>query len=124
MRLEREHDALAREGAARGLERRRHLRRVVAVVVDKREPAIDLSVVLKSAPDAVELLQRLLDGFIPDWKLGAHRDRGKRVQHVMLSRKVEHNVEDFAPWRRARNFMRPPSCAIASARTDASSLVP
>ena len=39
MRLEREHDAPAGEGAARGGERRRHLDRVVAVVVDQREAA-------------------------------------------------------------------------------------
>ena len=63
VRLEGEHDAPAREGAARGGERRRHLDRVVAVVVDQREAAAavarrQLAVALEAAADAVELGQR------------------------------------------------------------------
>ena len=63
VRLEREHEAPAREGAARGRERRRHLDRVMAVVVDQREAAAAvagrlLAVALEAAADAVELGQR------------------------------------------------------------------
>ena len=62
MRLEGEHEAAAREGAARRGERRRHLDRVVAVVVDQREAAAAvrsgmLAVALEAAADAVELGQ-------------------------------------------------------------------
>ena len=63
VRLERQHQAPAREGAARGGERRRHLDRVVAVVVDQREAAAAvpragmLAVALEAPADAVELGQ-------------------------------------------------------------------
>ena len=62
VRLEGQHQAPAREGAARRRERRRHLDRVVAVVVDQREAAAAVlrrmvAVALEAPADAVELGQ-------------------------------------------------------------------
>ena len=65
VRLEGEHQAPAGKGAARRRERRRHLGRVVAVVVDQREGAAarerDVAVALEAPADAAELRQRLDD---------------------------------------------------------------
>src|SRR5687768_16213575 len=58
MRLEREHDAPPRKSAARGFQRRRHLRGVMAVIVDQEElPAIaehNLAVLLEAATHTAE----------------------------------------------------------------------
>ncbi len=82
--------------AARGFERGFHLRRVVAVVVDQREfptGRFHLAVVLETPTDAVELLQRLQDRRVLDADLGADRDRGQRVEHVVAPGQIQHYVE-------------------------------
>ena len=98
MRLEGEHEAPAREGAARGRERRRHLDRVVAVVVDQREAAGAvragmLAVALEAAADAVELGQALDHRRVGQLELGGDGDRRQRVQHVVHAGQVQRDRE-------------------------------
>ena len=93
MRLEREHEPPAGKAAAHGRDRRRHLGRVVAVVVDQRAGAAafrgEVAVALEAAADAVELGERLRDGGRGHARLAADRDRGERVLHVVQAGQVE-----------------------------------
>ena len=91
MRLEREHEPAPGKAAAHGRDRRRHLGRVMAVVVDQRVGAAafhgNLAVALEAAAHAAELGERLGDGGIADASLAADRDRGERVLHVVHARR-------------------------------------
>ena len=106
MRLEREHEPAAGKAAARGGDRRRHLDRVVAVVVDQRERAAvrqrDVAVALEAAADAVELRERLRDRRVGDADLAADRDRRERVVHVVHARQVELDRQVGRPAPNAR----------------------
>ncbi len=134
VRLEGEHQAAARKGDARRLQRRRHLRRVMAVVVDQREAArtpfarrhLHVAVVLEAPADAAEFRERALDRVAGNLQFGGDRDRGERVQHVVPPGQIERRCRAAAARRSGaarttRNRLCGPSCRsvariIASSR--------
>ena len=94
MRLEREHEAAPGKASARSGDRRRHLDRVMAVVVDQRVTAaavdVDFAVALEAAIDAREIRRaRLRDRRVADADLAADGDRGERVLHVVHAGQIE-----------------------------------
>ena len=99
MRLERDHDAAAGIGGARRGQRRLHLDRMVAVVVDQREAAAvprrhrDLAVALEPPADAAELGERRDDRLVGRAEFAADGDRGERVAHVVLADQVQLDIE-------------------------------
>ncbi len=113
VRLEREHQPPAGKARARRRDRRRHLDRVVAVVVDQRErPAAferDVRMALEAAGDAAELGERPRDRRVGHAGLAADRDRGQRVLHVVDAGEVELDGEILGarrPWRRSASGRR------------------
>ena len=97
VRLECQHQAPLREGAARGGDGGRHFHRVVAVIVDQGETAAvrqrNLAVALEAPSDALELGQRLDDGRIGRAHFAGDGNRRQRVQHVVHARQVERDLE-------------------------------
>ena len=87
MRLEREHQPAAGKARAHRGQRRGHLDRMVAVVVDQRVRAAavepHVAVALEAAADAVEVGERRGDRRVADADFAADRDRGQRVAHVV-----------------------------------------
>ena len=86
------------EGAACGRNRRRHLHRVMTIVVDQGEAAglvaveieqVHLAIALEATPDTAKIGQRLDDRGIGHLHLGRHCNRGERVEHVVHARQVE-----------------------------------
>ena len=70
---------------------------MMAIVVDQGDAATvlerDLAVALEAPADALEVRQRLDDGFVGHAHLVSHRDRRQGVQHVVHAGQVEHDVE-------------------------------
>ncbi len=92
MRLHhRDHLALGR--LAGGLEHRRDLDRVVAVVVDHRD-AVPLAGLGEAPLDAAETGERLADQIVGNAELARHRDRGGRVQRVVSPRHRQREPRD------------------------------
>src|SRR6185369_3394227 len=69
---------------ASGRERCANFRRMVAVIVDDTN-AVGFATKLKSAIDSAELLERSADLISRNIQPGRDRDRGSRIQHVVLA---------------------------------------
>ena len=130
VRLEHQHDAPIGPALARGLERRRDLGRVMAVVVDQRRcgraPVSSSPSHLQPPVDALELRERALDRLVADLELGRDRDRGERVQHVVPARQVQRDRQRLArrPGGSRRSCDRAPRRSTLTARTSASAPKP
>ena len=86
VRLEREHDAPAGVALAHRLQRRAHLGRVMAVVIDDADPperGHDVADVLQAPVDALEGGERAHDRRVLDAELARHRDGGEGIAHVV-----------------------------------------
>ena len=100
MRLERQDHAAPRKTFACRCQRRRHLDRMMTVVVDQRERAAVLerhvTVALKAAVNPFEFGERLHDRGVGNADFASDRNRGERVLHVVnarcgeLDRQIRH----------------------------------
>src|SRR3954452_6941765 len=93
MRLKERDDAPFRIAAARRVERRFDLGRMMRVVVDD-ERAVVIAEDLKAAIDAEEFGNAGGGGVGADAELARDRDRGERVAHVVLAGYEEFEKSD------------------------------
>ena len=96
MRLERQHQAAARECTTGCGQRGRHLDRVVTVIVDDGEAALaigrgHIAITLKASAHALELGQCALHSGIIHTQLYSHRNGRQSVQHVVNTWQIQHD---------------------------------
>ncbi|MNI15165.1 hypothetical protein D3C73_684570 [compost metagenome] len=93
------HQAALRPATAHGLDHSRDFGRVVAVVIDQHHVAAvhrQFAVDLEASADTLEPGQALDDGFIADAFVGGDADGRQRVQHVVVARHVDRNIQRLA----------------------------
>ena len=93
MRLKSQHQPPTGKRAAHRRHRRRHLHRVMAVIVDQREAAAashsDFAVALEAPSHAFKFRQRMHNALVGHAHFHANRNRRQRVQHVMNARQIQ-----------------------------------
>ncbi len=100
VRLERQHQAAAGEGAARGRQRGGNLDRVMAVVLDHRElaatvrgPHRNIAIALEAPAHALELGQGLAHRLVGDVEFHGDGDGRQRIEHVVMACEVELDLK-------------------------------
>ena len=99
MRLKCQHDSLAGKCAARSLQYRIHLDRMVAVVIDQRKRAAgrngNFTVTLESPPDTRKARKCCGNVCVVDASLARDGNRRERIQHIVIAGEIEFDVENL-----------------------------